>query len=208
MTNSERRDREQAYVADAGVFAEMAACRKKLKKLNDLDPWEYEAVNAAAKEVIPDSKGLIVFPPFYCEYGTHIHAGKNVFINYRCVMLDVAPITIGDDCLFGPNVSIYTAGHPIHPETRTSGYEYGKRVTIGSRVWIGGSVVIVPGVTIGSDTVIGAGSVVTKDIPGGVVAAGNPCRVIRTVTEADRKKLFRSEEIDEEAWQMILRRDS
>ncbi len=97
----------------------------------------------------------------------------------------------------------HTAGHPVHPKTRASGYEYGKSVTIGDRIWIGGSVVIVPGVHIGNDTVIGAGSVVTKDIPDGVIAAGNPCRVIRKITEADRRKLFKDEEIDEEVWQKI-----
>ena len=203
MTNGERRDLGLAYFGDADVFAEMAECKKKLKKLNLLDAWDYEQVNVAAKEVLPNSEELFIIPPFYCEYGTHIRIGKNFFANYDCVLIDVAPITIGDDCLFGPSVSIYTAGHPVHPKTRASGYEYGKSVTIGDRVWIGGSVVIVPGVHIGNDTVIGAGSVVTKDIPDGVIAAGNPCRVIRKITEADRRKLFKDEEIDEEVWQKI-----
>ncbi len=203
MTNGERRDKGLAYVGDREVFAEMVECKKKLKKLNSLDAWEYEKVNAAAKEVIEDSEELFIIPPFYCEYGTHIKIGKNFFANYHCVMIDVAPITIGDNCLLGPNVSIYTAGHPLHPQTRASGYEYGKSVTIGDNVWIGGNVVIVPGVHIGDNTVIGAGSVVTKDIPDMVLAAGNPCRVIRSITEEDRRKLFKDEDIDEEAWKII-----
>ena len=118
-------------------------------------------------------------------------------------MLDVATITIGENCLFGPNVSLYTAGHPVHPVTRASGYEYGKPIKIGDNCWIGGSTVVLPGVSIGNNVVIGAGSVVTKDIPDNVIAVGNPCRVLRTITEEDRRKLFKNEEIDEEAWNDI-----
>ena len=108
--------------------------------------------------------------------------------------------------MLAPNVSIYTAGHPIYPTTRNSSYEYGKPVTIGDNVWIGGNAVICPGVCIGNNVVIGAGSVVTKDIPDWCVAAGNPCRVIRRITDADKRKLFKSEEMDEEAWQDIVNR--
>ena len=203
MTNAERRDREMVYIGDDKVFAEMAECKKKLKKLNTLERWEYEKINEAAKEVIPDSKDMFVIPPFYCEYGTHIKIGKKFFANYNCVMIDVAKIEIGDNCMFGPNVSIYTAGHPIHPDTRKSGYEYGKSVTIGDNVWIGGSVVIIPGVHIGDNAVIGAGSVVTSDIPDMVVAAGNPCRIIREITDEDRRYYYKREEIDGEAWKNI-----
>ena len=116
----------------------------------------------------------------------------------------MAKITIGDNCQLAPNVAIYTAGHPVYPVTRNSGYEYGKAVTIGDNVWIGGNSVICPGVTIASNTVIGAGSVVTRDIPAWSVAAGNPCRVIRAITEEDRRKLFRQEDIDDEAWADIV----
>lgn len=203
MTNAERRDRGMVYVGDEQVFAEMAECKKKLKKLNGLDRWEYEQINAAAKEVIPESQNLFVIPPFYCEYGTHIRTGRNLFANYNCVLIDVAPIVIGDNCMFGPNVSVYTAGHPVHPATRNSGYEYGKGVVVGDNVWIGGSVTIVPGVRIGSNTVIGAGSVVTSDIPDMVVAAGNPCRVIRQITDQDRRYFYKRELIDDEAWKII-----
>ncbi len=204
MTNGERRDRGMVYVADEQVFAEMAECKKKLKKLNGLDRWEYDQIALAAKEVLPHSQGVFVIPPFYCEYGTHIRIGRNFFANYNCVLIDVAPIEIGDDCLFGPNVSIYTAGHPVHPDTRKSGYEYGRPVVIGSNVWVGGSVTILPGVRIGGNTVIGAGSVVTSDLPEMVVAAGNPCRVLRPITEEDRRRFFKREEIDDEAWREIL----
>ena len=120
-------------------------------------------------------------------------------------MLDVGRIRIGDNVQLAPNVAIYTAGHPVHPATRNTLYEYGIDVTIGNNVWIGGNVVICPGVTIGDNTVIGAGSVVTKDIPAWTVAAGNPCCVIREITESDRNKQFAGREIDEEAWQDILR---
>ena len=110
--------------------------------------------------------------------------------------MDVGKVIIGDHTMFAPNVSIYTAGHPIHPESRNSGYEYGISVTIGNNVWLGGNVVVVPGVHIGNDVVIGAGSVVTKDIPDRVLAAGNPCRVIREITEEDRKYYYRDREFD------------
>ena len=203
MTNAERRDQGMAYIGDEQIFSEMGECKKKLKKLNEIDRWEYEQVNLAAKEVIPNSQNIFVVPPFYCEYGTHISTGKSFFANYNCVMIDVAEIKIGDNCMFGPNVSLYTATHPIHPATRNSGYEAGKSITIGDNVWIGGSVTIVPGVHIGSDVVIGAGSVVTSDIPDMVVAAGNPCKVIRIITEEDRRYLYKREEIDDEAWQKI-----
>ena len=106
--------------------------------------------------------------------------------------------------MLAPNVAIYTAGHPVHPDTRRSLYEYGKPVTIGDNVWIGGNAVVLPGVTIGSNSVIGAGSVVTRDVPPWSIAVGNPCKVIKTITEADRKKLFKDEEIDAEAWDDIV----
>lgn len=203
MTNSERRDRELAYIADAETFGEMAECQKKLKKVNMLDRWEHQKIAEALKKVIPNSESLFVVLPFYCEYGTHIRLGNNFSANYNCVMLDVAQITIGDNCMFGPNVSLYTAGHPIFPDTRNSGYEYGKAITIGDNCWLGGSTTVVGGVSIGNNVVIGAGSVVTKDIPDNVVDAGNPCKVIREITEDDRRYLYKKELIDEEAWKNI-----
>jgi maltose O-acetyltransferase len=121
-------------------------------------------------------------PPFFCDYGRNIHLGQRVFFNFNCVVLDVCPVTIGDFTLFGPAVQILTATHPLNAELRRK-QEYAKPITIGSDVWVGGGAMLCPGVTIGSKSVIGAGSVVTKDIPEGVVAAGNPCRVLREITE-------------------------
>ena len=139
---------------------------------------------------------MFIEQPFRCDYGKNIEVGNNFFANYNCVILDVAKVTIGENVMFAPNVSIYTAGHPIHPESRNSGYEYGIPVTIGNNVWVGGNVVITPGVTIGNNVVIGAGSVVTKDIPDNVIAVGNPCRVIREITEEDRKYYYKDKEFD------------
>jgi maltose O-acetyltransferase len=119
-------------------------------------------------------------PPFYCDYGANIHLGTRVFFNFNCVVLDVCEVRIGDFTLFGPAVQILTPLHPLDAELRRS-QEFGKPITIGSDVWVGGGALILPGVTIGSNSVIGAGSVVTRDIPDGVLAAGNPCRVIRPV---------------------------
>ena len=192
-----------AYIADADVAEEMRRCRKILQKLNFMDRSDFEGVQEVVKELLGSSEGAVINPPFYCDYGSHIHVGKNFFANYNCTIIDVAKVIIGDYCQMAPNVAIYTAGHPVYPDTRNSGYEYGKEVRIGNNVWIGGNTVICPGVTIGNNCVIGAGSVVTRDIPDWVVAAGNPCRVIRSITEADRRMLFRREPIDDEAWERI-----
>lgn len=121
-------------------------------------------------------------PPFFCDYGENIELGERVFFNFNCVVLDVCQVTIGDFTLFGPAVQIYTATHPMNAELRRQ-QEFGKPIAIGSDVWVGGGAIFCPGVTVGSKTVIGAGSVVTKDIPDGVFAAGNPCRVIRELAD-------------------------
>lgn len=204
MNNIERRDRQMAYVADAAVYAQMNECRRILQKLNFMDRCDTEGIAQVVKALLGKSENAFINPPFYCDYGSHIEAGKNFFANYNCTIIDVARVTIGDNCMLAPNVAIYTAGHPVHPDSRNSLYEYGKAVTIGDNVWLGGNAVICPGVTIGSNVVIGAGSVVTRDIPDWCVAAGNPCRVIRRITEADRRKLFKDEMIDDEAWADIV----
>lgn len=206
MTNIERRDAGLAYISDESIFEEQRVCRKLLQRLNFADRSDFEEINKIVAELLGKSEGAFINPPFYCDYGTHIEVGKNFFANYNCTFLDVAKIKIGDNCLLAPNVAIYTAGHPIHPASRNSTYEYGKEVTIGDNVWIGGNTVVCPGVHIGSNVVIGAGSVVTRDIPDWCIAAGNPCKVIRKITDADRKKLFRDEEIDKEAWNDIVSR--
>jgi maltose O-acetyltransferase len=135
------------------------------------------------QEIFGDGgESVCVQPPFYCDYGSNIHLGERVYFNFNCVVLDVGEVRIGDFTLFGPSVQIYTATHPLNAMLRRQ-QEYAKPITIGSDVWVGGAAVICPGVTIGDRSVIGAGSVVTRDIPPGVVAAGNPCRVIRELTE-------------------------
>ena len=204
MTNRQRRDAGMAYISDDTVFEEQLVCRKILQKLNFMDRSDFDGIAEAVKDLLGKSEGAFINPPFYCDYGTHIEAGKNLFINYNCTILDVARVKIGDNCQMAPNVAIYTAGHPVHPVSRNSLYEYGKEITIGDNVWIGGNTVICPGVHIGDNVVIGAGSVVTRDIPSWSVAAGNPCRVIRQITDDDKKKLFGQEEIDEEAWEDIV----
>ncbi len=123
---------------------------------------------------------------FYCDYGVNITVGKNFYANFNCIILDVNEVIIGDNVMFAPNVNIYTATHPIDKDVRNLYLEYGKKIIIGNDVWIGGNVVINPGVTIGDGTIIGAGSVVTKSMPSGVVAAGNPCKIIRKITDEDK----------------------
>ncbi len=206
MTNRERRDAGLAYISDESIMAEQAECRKILQKLNFMDRSDFAGIRSVVKELLGKSDGAFINPPFYCDYGKHIETGKNFFANYNCTLLDVARIRIGDNCQMAPNVAIYTAGHPIHPMSRNSAYEYGKEVTIGDNVLIGGNTVICPGVHVGDNVVIGAGSVVTKDIPDWSMAAGNPCKVIRKITGDDRQKLFRDEEIDPQAWADIVER--
>ena len=203
MDNIERRDREMAYISDRAVMEEQKRTRKILYRLNTVDPSDFDEIGRLVKELFGKSDKAFVNPPFYCDYGFHIETGKNFFANYNCTIIDVARVTIGDNCQFAPNVSVYTAGHPVHPDSRNSLYEYGIGVSIGDNVWIGGSTVILPGVHIGSNTVIGAGSVVTKDIPDWVVAAGNPCKVIRKITEEDRRYYYKDRQFDDEAWEYV-----
>ena len=203
MNNIERRDREMAYISDDAVMEEQRKTRKILRELNTVDPSDFDRIGEIVEQLLGKSHKAFINPPFYCDYGFHIEVGENFFANYNCTIIDVAKVKIGDNCQLAPNVSIYTAGHPVHPDSRNSLYEYGIGVTIGDNVWIGGNTVILPGVHIGSNTVIGAGSVVTKDIPDWVIAAGNPCRVIRKITEDDRKYYYKDREFDEEAWEHI-----
>lgn len=169
---------------DVQLSEERLKARLLLKALNDTGEDQPAERNRILKELIPNAgEGLWLQPPFYCDYGYNIIAGDKVFFNFNCVVLDVAQVTIGSRTLFGPNVQIYTATHPMNYKERASGLEAAKPITIGNDVWVGGSAVICPGVTIGNRSVIGASSVVTKDIPTDVFAAGNPCRVIRPLAE-------------------------
>jgi maltose O-acetyltransferase len=165
---------------DKVLSDERMRTRLLIKELNDTGEDEAYERNRILKSLIPNSGvGLWLQPPFYCDYGTNMIIGDKVFFNFNCVVLDVMQVTIGSRTLFGPNVQIYTATHPIDHRERATGLEYAKPISIGEDVWVGGSVVVCPGVRIGDRSVIGAGSVVTKDIPSDVFAAGNPCKVIR-----------------------------
>lgn len=205
MNHIERRNAQLPYISDDSVMEEQKVCRRILQKLNFADRSDFDTLAEIVKELLGKSENAFINPPFYCDYGKNIEVGKNFFANYNCTIIDVAKVKIGDNCQFAPNVSIYTAGHPLHPVARNSLYEYGIEVTVGNNVWIGGNTVIMPGVHIGSNTVIGAGSVVTKDIPDWVVAAGNPCRVIREITEEDFEYYYKDRKFDEAAMEEIRR---
>ena len=198
MTQRERRDMQLPYISDESVYEEQKRARILTQKLNTMDRSDFEGIQKVIQELLQTEETPFINPPFYCDYGNHIKVGKNFFANYNCCILDVGKVTIGDNCLFAPNVSIYTAGHPIHPDARNSLYEYGIDVTIGNNCWLGGNVIVMPGVNIGDNCVIGAGSVVTKDLPDNVIAAGNPCRVIRGITDADRDFYYRDRRFDVE----------
>ena len=205
MNHIQRRNAQLPYISDDSVMEEQKVCRRILQKLNFADRSDFDTLAEIVKELLGKSENAFINPPFYCDYGKNIEVGKNFFANYNCTIIDVAKVKIGDNCQFAPNVSIYTAGHPLHPVARNSLYEYGIEVTVGDNVWIGGNTVIMPGVHIGSNTVIGAGSVVTKDIPDWVVAAGNPCRVIREITEEDFEYYYKDRKFDEAAMEEIRR---
>jgi len=169
---------------DRQLTEERTKARLLILELNNSREDETEGRNQILKDLIPNAgKGLWLQPPFYCDYGYNIQTGEKVFFNFNCVVLDVAPVLIGSRTLFGPNVQIYTATHPMDYQERASGLEYAKPITIGEDVWVGGTVVICPGVTVGDRSVIGAGSVITKDIPADVFAAGNPCKLIRSLKQ-------------------------
>ena len=182
-TEKEKMLAGEAYKAwDDELMAERAHCRKVMQKLNNSLPKTAEW-QEAVDELVPNAgEGLYLEPPFHCDYGSNIIAGKNFYANFNCVVLDVNRVEIGDNVMFAPNVQVYTASHPLDVKGRVEeGVEFGLPIKIGNNVWVGGGVIICPGVTIGDNTVIGAGAVVTKDIPADVVAAGNPCRVIKPI---------------------------
>lgn len=180
-----------------GLTEERNENKMRIYRYNSLSPAQKEEQEQCIREILGKcGESIHIEQPFHCDYGYNIEVGNNFYSNYNLTILDVGKVVIGENVMIAPNVSIYTAGHPIHPDSRNSGYEYGIGVAIGHNVWIGGSVVINPGVTIGDNAVIGSGSVVTGDIPANVVAAGNPCRVLRQITEEDRKYYFKDREFD------------
>lgn len=180
-----------------GLSEERLENKKKIYKYNNLEPEKLEEKDKLIKEILGKTGETInVEAPFHCDYGYNIEVGENFFANYNLVILDVGKVKIGDNAQIAPNVAIYTAGHPIHPDSRNSGYEYGIDITIGDNVWIGGNTCIMPGVTIGNNVVIGGGSVVNKDLPDDVIAVGNPCKVIRKITEEDRDYYYKDRKFD------------
>ncbi|TGY97801.1 sugar O-acetyltransferase [Petralouisia muris] len=180
-----------------GLTEERNENKMRIYRYNQLSPEQKEEQEQLIREILGKcGESIHIEQPFHCDYGYNIEVGNNFYSNYNLTILDVGKVAMGENVMIAPNVSIYTAGHPIHPDSRNSGYEYGIGVTIGNNVWIGGSVVINPGVSIGDNAVIGAGSVVTKNIPANVIAVGNPCKVLRSITEEDRKYYYKDREFD------------
>ncbi len=169
----------------------------KLYEFNTTRPTEMEKRGRLLKEMFAEiGPGCYIEPPFHSNFGGgHVHFGKNIYANFNLTMVDDTHIYVGDYTMFGPNVTVATAGHPISPELRQKGYQYNAPVHIGKNCWIGAGALIMPGITIGDHTVIGAGSVVTKDIPPNTVAVGNPCRVLREVDDHDREYYFKDRKI-------------
>lgn len=198
MNQRERMLAELPYKAWLdGLPEERMENKKKIHEYNNYLPYEKEKINNMIQNILGKcGKNIHIEAPFHCDYGKNIEIGDNFFANYNCTILDVGRVKIGDNVQFAPNVSIYTAGHPIHPDSRNSGYEYGIGIEIGNNTWLGGNVVVNPGVKIGENVVIGSGSVVTKDIPNNVIAVGNPCKVVREITEEDRKYYYKNKEFD------------
>ena len=191
MTEKEKMMHQLMY--DANYDEELIAERQKAKELcyeyNQLRPSDERQQTEIMKRLLgKTSGGFAVIAPFWCDYGYNIEIGENFFANHNTVILDGAKVKFGNNVFVAPNCGFYTAGHPIDAERRNQGLEYAYPITIGDNVWIGAGVQVMPGVTIGSNVVIGGGSVVVKNIPDNSVAVGNPCKVIRGITEADRLK--------------------
>ena len=168
------------------LFEERQYAKELVFIFNALHPSKIQEREEIIRKLFGSTgEKFFIEPPFRCDYGYNITIGNNFYSNYNLIILDCAKTVIGDNVLIGPNVGIYTAGHPVHHELRNQEYEFALPVIIGNNVWIGGNVVINPGITIGENSVIGSGSVVTKDIPSNVVAAGNPCKVLRAISDAD-----------------------
>ncbi|MBR1771935.1 MAG: sugar O-acetyltransferase [Lachnospiraceae bacterium] len=193
MTEKEKMLAQKLY--DANYDPDLLEERKRAKDLcyeyNQLRPSDEEARTALMKKLLGKTKGAFcIVAPFWCDYGYNIEIGENFFANHNTVILDGGKVVFGDNVFIAPDCGFHTAGHPIDYERRNQGLEYAYPITVGDNVWIGAGVQVMPGVTIGSDVVIGGGSVVTKDIPDHSVAYGNPCRVVRKITDADRERCW------------------
>ena len=188
--NKDQLDKEELYIASDEDLANIYInCRNLLKEINDSKVDEFDKRNKLYKKLFSKiGNNFNIEPPFRCDYGINTEIGDNFYANFDCLILDTGRVIIGNNVFLAPRVNIFTAAHPIDKEVRNERLEYAKKVVIGNDVWIGGNVTINPGITIGDNVVIGSGSVVTKDIPSNVVAVGNPCRVLRKITEED--KLF------------------
>lgn len=189
----ERMLRGELYLADDPVLvAEMARAQALLERFNATGHDARDEQARLLRELLGDvGEGVVIRPSFRCDYGAHITIGAGTFVNYDCVMLDCAPITIGAACQIATAVQLLTPTHPIDPAPRRAGWEAAAPITLGGNVWLGGGAIVCPGVTIGTDTVVGAGAVVTRDLPAGVVAVGNPARVLREIGEGDRVEVPR-----------------
>ena len=188
---TEREKLEKGLWYDANYDAELLEERLQAEDLcfafNQTRPKESERKEEILKQLLPHKgEHVTILAPFYTDYGYNCRIGEETFLNHNAYLMDGAPITIGKHCFIGPNCGMYTPNHPLVAEERNQGLEQARPITIGDNVWIGADVTILPGVTIGEGSVIGAKSVVTKDIPPNVIALGNPCRVLRAITEADR----------------------
>lgn len=185
---------------DPELSREQALCLEDLYDFNMTRPREFEKRTELLRKMFAEiGEGCYIEPPFHANWaGKHVHFGKNVYANFNLTMVDDTHIYVGDYTMFGPNVTVATAGHPILPELREQAYQYNAPVTIGKNCWIGAGVIILPGVSIGDHTVIGAGSIVTKDIPANVVAVGNPCKVLREINGHDEEFYFKNRKIVKE----------
>lgn len=199
MTIQEKMHNVSLYLPnDPAIVEEQTACLEKLYDYNQTRPGEGEKRAALLKEMFAEiGEGCYIEPPLHANFGgKHVHFGKNVYANFNLTLVDDTHIYVGDCTMFGPNVTVATAGHPILPQLRAQGYQYNAAVHIGQNCWIGAGAILLPGVTIGDNVVVGAGSVVTKDLPDNVVAVGNPCRVMRPITDNDREYYFKQHAID------------
>ncbi len=183
---------------DDEIQAEQIRCLDRLYDFNQTRPTEMKKRMALMKELFAEiGEDCYIEPPFHANWGgKHVHFGKNIYCNFGLTMVDDTHIYVGDYTMFGPNVTIATAGHPILPELREKAYQYNAPVHIGKNCWLGAGVIVLPGITIGDNTVVGAGSVVTKDLPSNVIAVGNPCRVLREINDRDRAFYFKDKRID------------
>lgn len=191
MTEKEKAQAGMLYDAnyDLTLEKERLKCKDLCYEYNQLRPSRTEERKALLKRILGKTgEKLWIEQDFWCDYGYNIELGENFYANHNLVILDAAKVIFGDNCFIAPNCGFYTAGHPFDVEQRNAGLEIALPISVGNNVWIGGGVSVMPGVSIGDGTVIGGGSVVTKDIPAGVVAAGNPCRVLRAITEEDKNK--------------------